>query len=70
MHKAFAIIFILGLIIIAIFVAGIIFELSGMISSAGRAIEKYNNCTFYSLSNDSQIQQCTDVITGTLKPYL
>lgn len=51
--------------------AGLFFEFSSMVGSAGKTIEKYHNCTFYSLDNDTDsLSQCTETITGSLKSYL
>ena len=57
--------------LMVVVIAGIFFEFSSIVGSAGKAIEKYNNCTFYDLEAEANhIEQCTEVITGTLKPYL
>jgi hypothetical protein len=70
-HKIFFVLFLITMILLVVVTAGIFFEFGSIIGSAGRAIEKHNNCTFYNLEdNSTDMPQCTDVITGTLKPYL
>lgn len=70
-HKIFFVLFVVTMILLVLVTAGICFEFGSMIGSAGRAIEKHNNCTFYNLDdNVTHLPQCTEVISGTLKPYL